>query len=173
MERQQSFSFYARLTLISWLSMLGFDLFLHGGLLAGLYAQPHPFLLSPERSFALIPLGYLSFLLLAVLLVWLMVRLDIRDWRQGVIFALKLGFLAWGSLSLGLLSISTIPLALMLGWLIGQTVELGIAGAVAGIGLSSSKLGKLFLSVIGFVVVMVILTIVLQNIGFAPAPVIK
>ena len=165
MERQRSFGFYALLTLISWLSMLGFDLFLHGGLLAGLYKQPHPFLLSPERSFALIPLGYLSFLLLAVLLVWLITRMALQGWRRSAIFALQVGFLIWGSFSLGLISISTIPLALLAGWFIGQTVEMGIGGAVIGIGLKSPKLGRLFFSVFGFVIMMVILTVVLQNVG--------
>lgn len=165
MERQRSFGFYVLLTLISWLSMLGFDLFLHGGLLAGLYKQPHPFLLSPERSFALIPLGYLSFLLLAVLLIWLITRLGLKSWRQSAIFALQVGVLIWGSFSLGLMSISTIPLALLGGWFIGQVVEMGIGGAVIGIGLNSQRLGRLFFSVFGFVVVMVILTVVLQNVG--------
>ncbi len=165
MERQQSFGFYTRIALISWFSMLGFDLFLHGGLLAGLYAQPHPFLLSPERSFAFIPLGYLSFLMLAVLLVWLMIRSNVQGWRQGMFFSLRVGVLAWGAFSLGLLSISTVPLSLLLGWFVGQTVELGLAGAVAGIGLNSSKLSRLFFFFFGFVIVMMILTVVLQNVG--------
>lgn len=50
--------------LLSWLSMLGADFFLHGGLLASLYIQPSPFLLPPWDSFKRIPLGYLSALLL-------------------------------------------------------------------------------------------------------------
>ncbi len=33
------------LTTIAWLSMLGVDFLVHGGLLAGLYSQPSPFLL--------------------------------------------------------------------------------------------------------------------------------
>jgi hypothetical protein len=48
------------LTFIAWLSMLGFDFFLHSGLLAKLYLQPSPFLLPPLASFKLIPLGYLT-----------------------------------------------------------------------------------------------------------------
>ncbi len=33
------------LTLLGWLSMIGFDFFLHAGLLARLYLTPSPFLL--------------------------------------------------------------------------------------------------------------------------------
>jgi hypothetical protein len=66
--------------------MLGFDFLLHAGLLAGLYLQPSPFLLPPVTALALIPAGYLSFLLLAVLLVWLMRRLKLAGWRAGAIF---------------------------------------------------------------------------------------
>jgi len=51
--------------------MLGFDFFLNAGLLSRMYLKPSPFLLPPERMFKLIPLGYLSFLLMAVLLYWL------------------------------------------------------------------------------------------------------
>ena len=58
------------LTLIAWLAMLGFDFFLHAGLLAGLYVEPSPFLLPPLSAFALIPVGYAAFLLSSVLLVW-------------------------------------------------------------------------------------------------------
>ena len=57
------------ITLLSWLAMLGIDFFVHGGLLATLYLQPSPFLLPPEQAFRRIPLAYVSFLLLAILLV--------------------------------------------------------------------------------------------------------
>lgn len=156
------------LTLIAWLSMLGFDFLLHAGLLAGLYLQPSPFLLPPLDAFRLIPLGYLSFLLLASLLVWLMTRLGISGWRAGVIFGLKLGALTWGSFVLGLLSISTASISLLAGWFIGQTLELGIAGAVIGSGLGGARLRRLFGQVIVFVLVLAILTILMQTLGLVP-----
>ena len=59
---------------LSWLAVLGLDFPLHGGILARLYQEPSPFLLSPEQSFKLIPLGYLSFLLVSVLIVWLLLQ---------------------------------------------------------------------------------------------------
>ncbi|HEX6269908.1 MAG TPA: hypothetical protein VFZ43_06720 [Anaerolineales bacterium] len=157
------------LTLIAWLSMLGFDFFLHAGLLAGLYLQPSPFLLPPLTAFRLIPVGYLSFLILAVLLVWLMIRLKLTGWRAGAIFGLKLGALTWGSFTLGLLSISTASVYLLIGWFIGQALEMGIAGAVIGSGLGGMRLRWLFGRVIVFVMLLVIITVILQTLGVAPA----
>jgi len=151
---------------LSWLTMLGVDFLIHGGLLASLYAQTSPFLLPPLDAFRKIPIGYLSFLFLAVLLLWLMLRIGISGWREGLLFGLKLGLLTWGALLLGLISISTAPANLMIGWWVGQSVELGIAGAVAGYGLRAERLRFLVLGVIGVVIVSVLITVILQNISF-------
>ena len=156
------------LTFIAWLSMLGFDFLLHAGLLAKLYLQPSPFLLPPLTAFALIPFGYLSFLLLAVLLVWLMIRLKLAGWREGAVFGLELGGLTWGAFVLGLLSISTASVALLIGWFIGQALELAIAGAVVGSGLAGMRLRRLFGVVIVFVLLSVITVIILQSLGVVP-----
>jgi hypothetical protein len=156
------------LTIIAWLSMLGADFLLHAGLLARLYLQPAPFLLPPSRAFALIPVGYLSFLLLSILLVWLMIRMKRTGWRQGALFGLELGSLTWGAFVLGLASVSTASFSLLLGWFIGQTLELTIAGAVVGSGLAGMRLWRLFGVVITFVLLSVIITIVLQTLGMVP-----
>lgn len=156
------------LTFIAWLSMLGFDFLLHASLLAELYLQPSPFLLPPLTAFALIPVGYLSFLLLAVLLAWLMMRLKLEGWRQGALFGLKLGGLTWGAFVLGLFSISTASLSLLMGWFIGQTLELALAGAVIGSGLAGMRLRRLFGVVILFVLLSIIATIILQSLGVVP-----
>ncbi len=157
------------LAALGWLSMLAVDFFLHAGLLAELYTRASPFLLPPEDAFRRIPLGYLSFLILDVLLLWLMLKLDIRTWRGGFAFGMILGAMIWGSLTLGLYSISRASPMLLLGWFAGQSVELGVAGAVIGSGLAGTSLRRLFLYVLSLLVTLVILTIVLQNIGWAPA----
>ncbi len=156
------------LTLIAWLAMLGFDFLLHAGLLAGLYLQPSPFLAPPAAAFALIPVGYFSFLLLAILLIWLMLRLKLAGGRRGALFGLEVGGLAWGAFVLGLLSISTAGVSLLIGWFVGQTVELAIAGAVIGSGLAGTRLRRLFVVVIVFVLLSVATTIILQSIGIVP-----
>jgi len=155
-------------TLLSWLSMLGCDFLLHAGLLARLYVEPSPFLLPPMTAFRLIPLGYLSFLMMALLMTWLMVKQRVEGGHDGLIFGLKLGGLIGGSMVFGLASISTAGYALLLGWFLGQTAELGIAGAVIGSSLGGVSHRRLFMRVIGFVVFSVFLTIVLQLTGFAP-----
>ncbi len=164
---QYPISLLIKLTLLAWLAMIGVDFFLHAGVLAPLYAEPSPFLLPPERAFALIPIGYASFLLLAILLVWLMVKLERSGWRQGAVFGAQLGGLAWGALVLGLYSIATASPALLLGWFMGQTIELSLAGIVVGKGLANTNLRRLFFQVLGGVVLLIILSIILQNLGGA------
>lgn len=100
------------LILICWLSTLGFDFFLHAGLLTKLYLRPSSFLLPAEEAFLRIPLGYLSFLILVIVLVWIMESLNIAKWQKGFWFGLKFGALLWGSFALGLYSISTIEMDL-------------------------------------------------------------
>ena len=149
--------------------MIAFDFLLHGGILASFYVEPSPFLLPLEQAFRLIPLGYLSFLLLAILLVWLMLRLDIRGWLDGLIFGAKLGALVWGAMVLGLMSISTASVGLLVGWFVGQTVELAIAGAFAGSGLGGARFSRLFMAMVGMLFLSALITVLLQTIGLAPA----
>jgi hypothetical protein len=148
--------------------MLGFDFLLHAGILARIYLQPSPFLLPPLTALTLIPVGYLSFLLLSVLLVWLMIRLDLAGWRQGALFGLELGGLTWGAFLLGLASISTASYSLLIGWFIGQTLELTIAGAVVGSGLAGMRLRRLFVIVLIFALLSLFITIILQSLGVVP-----
>ena len=159
------FGFYVKLTLLAWLSMIGFDFFLHAGVLAPLYEAGSAFLLPPERAFALIPIGYASFLGLAILLVWLMAKLKLQGWRKGALFGMQLGLLAWGSLVLGLYSISTASPLLLAGWFLGQTAELGIAGAIVGQGLAKQKLSRLFFIVVSFAIIAIVAGIVWQNVA--------
>ena len=157
------------ITLLSWLSMLGFDFFLNAGLLSWMYLNPSPFLLPPERMFKLIPLGYLSFLLMAVLLCWLMVSHDVFGRLEGSLFGLKLGGLMGGAGMLGIASISTAEFSLLFGMFIGQTIELGIAGAVIGSALGGTSLKRLSIAVSFFVISSLVITIMLQAMGLAPA----
>jgi hypothetical protein len=161
---KQSFRRLVGITSLAWLSVIGFDFLLHAGVLASLYTDPYPFLLPPERAFALIPVGYLSFLILVILVVWLMVRLEISGWKSGFTFGLQLGALIWAAVTIGLVSISTAPLMLMLGWFIGQTIESGIAGLVVGAGLGAEKLRSILIWVLLFTLGSFVLGILLQNI---------
>ena len=156
------------LTLLGWVSMLGTDILLHAGILARAYDHSSPFLLPPERAFALIPLGYLSFLILAGLLVWLSLRLGVGGVRPGARLGLLLGSTVWGSLVLGLASISTAPVGLLVGWFVGQSIEMGIAGGVVGAARAGSPPRRLWLLVAGWVVLALVVVTALQSTGLAP-----
>ena len=156
-------------TFLTWLAMVGFDFFLHAGLLSRLYTQSSPFLLTPDRAFALIPFGYASFLLLAIAMVWLVPRLGIRRASAGFLLGLQLGSLLWGALVLGLASISTASPVLLVGWFIGQTLELALGGAVVGSAIGGTGLRTLAVRVVVFTLGSFILTVALQNLGFAAA----
>ena len=46
----------AKIGLLALLAVIGFDLFLHAGILASWYSRPSTFLRPPEETFKLIPL---------------------------------------------------------------------------------------------------------------------
>lgn len=165
-------SSYARplpTVLTAWFLSVGVDLFLHGGLLARLYVAPSAFVLPADQAFRRIPLGYLAFLVLTWALFWLCRRLDVRGvwagWRQG----LMIGLVLWGGLVLGLYSISTAGVPLLIGWWLGQAVELGAAGGVIGGLAAGVALRRMWLVVTSIVLVLLVLTVALQSLGIAPA----
>jgi hypothetical protein len=67
-----------------------------------------------------------------------------------------------------LISVSTASLDLLLGWFIGQAIEIAIAGAVVGSGLAGMRLRRLFGFVLFIVLLSVITTILLQTFGVVP-----
>jgi hypothetical protein len=152
----------------AWFLSLGFDLFLHGGLLARVYVERNAFLLGPEDAFRRIPLGYLAFLALALTLYWLLRRLGVRGAVAGLRLGAAAGAVVWGAFALGLYSISTVTLPIVAGWWIGQTVELGLAGAVLGAAANGVPLKRIWALVTIVVVACVVGTIVLQSLGLAP-----
>ena len=152
----------------AWLLSLAFDVFLHAGVLARLYARPGPALLPPGEAFARIPLGYASFLVLTLALWWLLRRLDVRGALDGARAGLFSGLVLWGAWTLGLYSISRFPAALLGGWWLGQAAELALAGAVLGAANAGMSRGKLFVKVTLAVVVLLVATVALQALGLAP-----
>lgn len=153
----------------AWVLSVGFDLFLHGGLLARAYAEASPFLLPAEEAFRRIPLGYLAFLGVTLALFWLFHRLDVRGVSAGFRYGVSAGAVVWGALTVGLYSISTAPLYLLCGWWIGQAVELGLAGAVLGAAANRAPPKRIWVIVAVSVGILVAATIALQSLGFAPA----
>lgn len=155
------------LVFICWAAFLGFDLLLHGGLLTEMYTRPNPALLSADLAFYRIPLGYLSFLVLVVLIYWLLSWIAVNDWKKGFRFGVMFGALLGVASTLGLYSILTVDLDMLIGWALGQTIEFGIVGGIIGAANSGISLKRLFVGVAAFVVSAIILTIILQTVGLA------
>lgn len=152
----------------AWVLSLGFDVFLHAGLLARLYVGPSPFLLGPEEAFRRIPLGYLAFLVLTMALYWFLRRLGVRGTIAGLRYGTAAGAVVWGAFVVGLYSISTVSLPLLAGWWVGQTIELGLAGAVLGAAANRVRLRRIWVVVMVAVLACVAGTVILQSLGLAP-----
>ena len=157
------------LVMAAWVLSLGFDFFLHGGLLARIYMRESPFLLDPMTAFVRIPAGYLAFLLLTAGLMILLRTLGVRGWKDGGKVGVAVGLFLWGTMALGLWSITTARVDTLLAWSLGQGVELGLAGLVLGAGRAGTPLTRIWGRVAIAVVVFVALTVVLQSVGWAPA----
>ena len=148
--------------------MIGTDFFIHGGILASLYTQESPFILPAEDAFIRIPLGYLSFLLMAILLRYILVLHGNNTRNKGLKTGLLVGALIWASFGLGLYSISTASPLLLLGWFAGQTIEMGIAGYFMGACLEGVERRKVFIWILLYFIIMIILTVILQVSGVSP-----
>jgi hypothetical protein len=152
--------------------MLAVDFFLHGGLLAPLYDWDSSFLLRPEEAFLRIPIAYLGLLALAVGLAVLLARLGVGNARDGAMVAAGVGAVGWGAMLLGLWSISTADAPLLVAWWASQTAELGVAGLVVGSMLGGAPRRRVASRVALLLVGAILLTIVLQTLGYASAPVV-
>ena len=155
--------------LFSWVFMIATDFFIHGGILAKFYMEESPFTLDPLTAFQRIPLGYFSFLLMAILLYWFFQLEENITPRKGFINGIKLGGLIWMSFALGLYSISTANLTLLIGWLIGQTIEMGIGGYVLAMLIKNPNYKKTFIYLVIYFVIIIIITVTMQNSGLAPS----
>jgi hypothetical protein len=159
---------YIGITLLSCLLIVGFDLFQNAGVFARFWLEPGSAFLPPEKLFQRIPLGYLTFLISASMLTWLMSRLKIVGWKQGVLFGFKLGGLLSITWVLGLACVFPIKHSLLLVWFFGGLVQYIAAAAVIGSGLTNNRLGRLSVVVVGLVILLAIATVALQSLGFAP-----
>jgi len=143
---------------LAWLSMLAFDTLLHGGVFEEFHLLPSPYLPPvPDAYRSGFPLGYLSSLLLAGLLLWILVRAGVRGWWAGLRAGCLVGVLLAGAFALGPLWMIRASVPKVTGWFLGQATELGIAGAVLGSGLAGEAFPKLLLKTVGFVALLLVI----------------
>ena len=153
------------ISLLAWLAYIGLDFLLNAGILARIIDWQQPGLLSPMQMFQRIPLGYLSFLLATILMVWLMLRMNVRGLRPGLLFGTRFGLFAAAIGFSGLLSIVSIRPQTLLVWSLEAVPSCALVGAVVGDGLVRERVRKLVGAVIVFFLVCVIVAAILQNVG--------
>jgi hypothetical protein len=157
-------------TFLAWLVFLALDFLAHATLLQTLWAQDIPALRTPQELFQLIPFGYASFLILTVMMGTLCLLIVPRDRFPGG--ALKLGTAAGAAFALsnGLAwySVFDLPGPLLFLTSLVYWVELTAVAGVYGWLLPASSLKKRAWWVVGSAVLLVALSIVLQNLIAQP-----
>ena len=148
--------------------MLGLDLLLNAALFAGIYRDGGAFLLPPAELFRRIPLGYLALFILALGLVDLTIRLDVRDTAAGLRLGAACGALFAATWSLGLLSVATIGLAVAGIFALFWLLLLTLGGAVAAAALGARTLRGLAFRVAGADVICLVAVVALQSFGVVP-----
>ena len=159
---------HLRIILLSWLAFVGFDLFLHAGLLAFLYHEDSPAILSPLDAFYRIPIGYFAFFLYVAFLYWLIISMNFSLRNDIIKFSTIVGVFFSVSSTLAQFSILRVNEYLLLGWGIGLIIEFFICGIIIAYGLTGYSQKKLFYIVLLFDLLLFSITIIMQNVGLAP-----
>jgi hypothetical protein len=154
--------------LIGWLGFIGFDLFLHAGLLARLYHEENLAILDPLQAFYRIPIGYLAFFIYVVFLYWLLKKNNFKNRNEIFMFVLQVGLFLGVSSTLAQYSILKINDLLLFGWGLGLIIEFLISGLIMGYLITDYSSKRILIYVIVFDLVLFFITVIMQNIGLAP-----
>lgn len=154
-------------TFLAWLLFLMIDFLAHAVLLNSFWAQDFQALKSKDELFRLIPLGYLSFLILTILFGWLYARLfkSDSDVKKGLAFGATCGGLFALSTFFGWYSFLNLPpLFLFLASFV-YFVEISGVGFVFGYLLHPASIKKRTWIIVSIIFSGFFLGIVLQNIA--------
>ena len=156
--------------ILAWLAFLALDFLAHATLLRSLWARDLPAVKSPEELFRLIPFGYMSFLLLTLLLGVLYWRIhpDGGSSARGLKFGAQVGALFAVSNFLSWYAFLALPLDLLAVASLGYWLELAAAGMIFGYLIPPSSIKKRAWIVIGAVLLILMVSIVLQNLWNVP-----
>jgi len=143
------------------------DFFFYGAVFAFMFQRDDPYLLTTQQLFVRIPAGYVSFAIEVLALGWLLSKLQTRYWRDGARVGAIAGATVGGALLLGFWSVAATSGALLISWWVVLTVQMATAGAVLGaaVRVPLRRLTR-WISIVALV--LLILTIILQNVGIAP-----
>lgn len=157
-----------RLALLVWLAMLGLDFLLNGALFARLYQDGGPFFLAPVEALHRIPLGYAAFLILAIGIVEIAVRLRLAGIANGIRLGLASGLALAAIWGLSLFSIANIHAEAALVFAFVWLAIMLIGSVVATAGLAGTHVRKLAFEVLAFDLVCVVGVVALQSFGVIP-----
>jgi hypothetical protein len=150
---------------LAWLVFLAIDFLAHAALLRSLWDEAHPALKPPDELFRLIPLGYLSFLLLTLLMGWLYLRIYPTQGnpRKALTFGALFGGLFAGASFFGWYSFLSLPLRFVAWVSLLYLVELTAVGWILGLLLHPHPIKKRAWLLVVFIISGFILGIVVQN----------
>ena len=152
-------------TFLAWLVFLMLDFLVHAVILNSFWARECPALKTKEELFHLIPFGYLSFLILTIMIGWLYTRLfkSSGDVKKGLAFGAIAGGLFALSNFFGWYSFLNLPPLFLFLASLGYFVEISSVGLVYGYLLHPSSIKKRAWIVASMVVFGFFLGIVFQN----------
>ena len=157
---------YLTAILLAWILFIGVDFLFHASIFASLWKEDIAIFKSLENLSLLIPTGYISFLLLTVLIGYLFFRLfKIKPQiKEAIKFALIFGILFSLSNLLGLFSYLAIPLKYLLLFNLVYFIEIIVVTLSLYFIAFSTHLKKMvWLSVFIFFILLIV-GIVIQNV---------
>ena len=155
-------------TVIAWLFFLMLDFLAHATLLSLFWANEYPALKSKEELFRLIPLGYLSFLILTFLIGWVYIRFyrEGGNTKKGLSFGAAFGSLFALATFLGWYSALNLPVLFVLLISVVYFVEIAAVGFVYGYLLPPESVKKRVWLLVGMIILGFVLSVILQNVMF-------
>ena len=152
---------------LSWLLFIGVDFLFHASLLAPLWKEDLPALKSLEELSILIPAGYLSFLLLTILIYFVYVRIFSSKprFKESLTFGIIFGLLFSLSNLLGLYSYITLPIKHLIVFNLVYFIEVVVVVLSLHYILFSEKRRKVVLFSLLYFFLLLILGIVVQNLS--------
>jgi hypothetical protein len=142
------------------------DFLAHATLLSHFWAQDYPALKSREELFQLIPLGYLSFLILTLLVGWVYVRFyrESGNAKKGLSFGAVFGGLLALATFLGWYSALNLPALFILLISVVYFVELTAVGFTFGYLIHPESVKKRVWLLISIIIFGLVLSVILQNV---------
>jgi hypothetical protein len=152
--------------IIAWIIFIGIDFFFHASLLEPLWQEEIESIKPDTDLFILIPIGYLSFLLLTVLVGYIFTKIyqSKPNSKEVIGFSLIFGFLFSGSNLLALFSYVDIPLKQIIIYNVVYFVEISAVIFIFYKSMFRKNINKLIWYSILTFFVLVLIGIIIQNI---------